>query len=349
MIVKNEEEVLARCLRSCEGLFDEIVIADTGSTDLTEKIAREFTDKIYRFDWCDDFSKARNFALSKATGDYAVWLDADDVITPENREKFLSLFKRIDVERPDVVMLPYNVGFDGDRVTLSYFRERIFRTGAGLLFEGKVHEAVPPRGKIIYADAAVEHRKLRPGDPQRNLKIYEKMAAAGEKFSPRDRYYYARELRQAGRSDEAAEQFRLCGEDPEAWLENRISALFELSGLLWESGKAADSLKALYQCLSLKEPRADICCELGRRFLESGDLRSAKFWYVLAPEQFKKPLGGFVHADFGGIIPYLQLCVICDRLGERPAAEKYNALAAEISPNHPSVIHNRKYFAEKTK
>ena len=48
MIVKNEEEVLARCLRSCEGLFDEIVIADTGSIDLTEKIAREFTDKIYR-------------------------------------------------------------------------------------------------------------------------------------------------------------------------------------------------------------------------------------------------------------------------------------------------------------
>ena len=67
MIVKNEEKVLARCLDSLEGLMDEIIIVDTGSTDRTKEIAAGYTDKIYDFEWVDDFSAARNFSFSKAT------------------------------------------------------------------------------------------------------------------------------------------------------------------------------------------------------------------------------------------------------------------------------------------
>ena len=80
MIVKNEASVLARCLDSVRGAVDEIVIADTGSTDETPAIARRYTDMVYPFAWCDDFSAARNFCFSKATGDYLMWLDADDVL-----------------------------------------------------------------------------------------------------------------------------------------------------------------------------------------------------------------------------------------------------------------------------
>ena len=84
MIVKNECEVLARALDGVWGLVDEIVITDTGSTDETKKIAERYTDKIYDFEWCDDFAAARNFSFSKSTCDYVMWLDADDVVTPEN-------------------------------------------------------------------------------------------------------------------------------------------------------------------------------------------------------------------------------------------------------------------------
>ena len=70
MIVKNEERILARCLDSVKDLVDEIIIVDTGSADATKRIAAEYTDKIYDFTWIDDFSAARNFAFSKATGDY---------------------------------------------------------------------------------------------------------------------------------------------------------------------------------------------------------------------------------------------------------------------------------------
>ncbi len=85
MIVKNEEANISKCLRSVAGLFDEIVVVDTGSTDRTVEIAREFGGRVFDFVWVDDFAAARNAALARATGDCAFWLDADDVIDPPER------------------------------------------------------------------------------------------------------------------------------------------------------------------------------------------------------------------------------------------------------------------------
>ena len=76
MIVRNEEKVLERCLKSVADIVDEIIIVDTGSIDRTKEIAADYTDKIYDFLWCDDFSAARNFAFSKGTGEYFLWMDA---------------------------------------------------------------------------------------------------------------------------------------------------------------------------------------------------------------------------------------------------------------------------------
>ena len=347
MIVRDEEDVLERCLSSAAGLFSEIIIVDTGSRDRTRDIALGFTDKVYDFEWIDDFAAARNFAFSKASGDYLMWLDADDVIEGENYRLFGELFRDLENTRPDVVMLPYNVAFDGERVTLSYERERVLRAGAGFWFEGAVHEAVPPRGKIIHGQAAVCHRKTHVKSSTRNLDIFEKLLRNGKRFSARDCYYYARELRWAGRASEAVEWYQKCADDENAWVENRVSAMFEMSTLLLESGEPERSNEALLKCLELSEPRADICCEIGRRLLEKQRLGAAKFWYELAPIQYKKPLGGFLHADFGGYLPYLQLCVICDRLGDMKLAAQYNELAGRIKPNSEAVRLNRAYFREK--
>ncbi len=75
MIVKNEEKVIGRCLDSVQDITDEIVIVDTGSTDCTKEIVSRYTDKVYDFQWIDDFSAARNFAFSQATKSYILWLD----------------------------------------------------------------------------------------------------------------------------------------------------------------------------------------------------------------------------------------------------------------------------------
>ena len=70
MIVKNEEAVLARCLDSVKGLVDEMVIVDTGSSDRTKEIARQYTGRMFDFPWKEDFSAARNFSFSQAAMDY---------------------------------------------------------------------------------------------------------------------------------------------------------------------------------------------------------------------------------------------------------------------------------------
>ena len=72
MIVKDEEDVLARCLESAADTADEIIIVDTGSADATKEIARRYTDKVYDFAWTDDFSAARNFSFSKAEMEYCM-------------------------------------------------------------------------------------------------------------------------------------------------------------------------------------------------------------------------------------------------------------------------------------
>ena len=91
MIVRQEEKALARCLEGIADAVEEIVIVDMGSTDRTKEIARQFTDKIYDFPWMDDFAAARNFAFSKGTGEYLLWMDAEDILPSGEKEKLLAL------------------------------------------------------------------------------------------------------------------------------------------------------------------------------------------------------------------------------------------------------------------
>ena len=100
MIVRDEQENLPACLGSVRGIFDEVVVVDTGSKDRTREIARDFGARVFEFAWIDDFAAARNEALSHATGDYAFWLDADDVVDPPERENLLRLLDGLRLGEP---------------------------------------------------------------------------------------------------------------------------------------------------------------------------------------------------------------------------------------------------------
>ena len=83
IICKNESSCIAECLESVK-LSDEVIVCDTWSTDNTVEIAKRFTDKIYHFEWCDDFSAARNYAKQFATNDWILSIDCDEVLITEN-------------------------------------------------------------------------------------------------------------------------------------------------------------------------------------------------------------------------------------------------------------------------
>lgn len=80
MIVKDEEDVLDRCLNSISKLADEIIIIDTGSIDRTKDIASQYTNHVYDYVWCNDFSAARNESLKYATSKWVLVLDADEYV-----------------------------------------------------------------------------------------------------------------------------------------------------------------------------------------------------------------------------------------------------------------------------
>ena len=194
MIVKNEEAVLGRCLESVRAVVDEIIVADTGSTDKTKAVAAAFGSQVYDFSWQDDFAAARNFSFSKANMDYCMWLDADDVMDPVQLER-LAEWKRQADGSADAVMLRYVAGFDEEgQPAFCYYRERLLKRTGSFLWKGRVHEAIAVSGKIEYLDIGVEHRSQKKEYSRRNLQIYERMLAEGVQFEPRDGFYYAREL-----------------------------------------------------------------------------------------------------------------------------------------------------------
>lgn len=141
MIVKNEEESLARCLDSVKNIVDEMIIVDTGSEDSTVKIAASYGAKVFHYKWNDSFADARNFSLSKAECDWILVMDADDELVKEDVNKLQELIN--DRNAADVYYMK-TLCFTGEVPDLSNtvlnMNVRLIRNGLGYHFEGNIHE-----------------------------------------------------------------------------------------------------------------------------------------------------------------------------------------------------------------
>ena len=159
MIVKNEEEVLARCLDTVKDIVDEINIVDTGSTDKTVEIAKRYTDRVFFFEWIGDFAAARNESFKHATKDYILYLDADDVLLEEDQKKLKELKETLDPS-VDSVSMYYDAGTDEfGNVTLRYRRNRLVKREKNFKWKGDCHQYLEVFGNIINADISVTHKK----------------------------------------------------------------------------------------------------------------------------------------------------------------------------------------------
>lgn len=346
MIVKNEEAVLERCLESAAGLVDEIIIADTGSDDKTKEIAKKYTDQVFDFPWCDDFAAARNFAFAQGSGDYLFWLDADDVITEKDQILFLQEKKGLD-ENPYMVMMPYHVAFDEKgNPTFSYQRERLVKRSAGFLWQGRIHEVIPPRGSVQQWKAAVCHRKMAQKDPDRNLKIFQDMIRQGEPLDPRQQYYYGRELYYHQQYQKAVDILESFLKLPNGWLENRIDCCRVLAFCYDAIGDAEKAMASLLRSFLWDSPRAEVCCDLADILFRLQQYHNADFWYGVAAQCTYHPeRGGFLCPDCYSFLPALGRCRCHFAMGDHEGAYRYHLQTEHLRPAHPSVIHNRAFFA----
>lgn len=345
MIVKNEEEVLDRCLSSIKDAVDEIIIVDTGSTDQTKKIASKYTNDIYDYRWNNDFSKARNYAFSKATCDYCMWLDADDVVLSKDKQALLHLKETLD-DDISVVMMKYNTQFDNDgNPTFTYYRERLLRRVDNFKWQGFIHEVISPRGKIEYSDIAITHKKNKPSDAKRNLIIFDQKRKEGYQFSPRDMFYYARELYYHKYYHDAITEFKRFLNTKQGWKENNISACQFLGYCYHELQDQQEAITWLLNSMRYDTPRAEVCCDLGKYFYELKCYQQAIYWYAVALSCTRDDASGaFVLPDCYDYIPYIQLCICYDAMKQYQTANFYNELAGKCKPEDPAYLYNKEYF-----
>lgn len=215
LIVKNEEDMLRRCLESLQGGVDEIVIVDTGSTDKTKEIAQEFTDEVYDFEWTNDFAEARNFAASKASGEWIIAIDADECV---DAESFAAAIQEIQSHKEKfniyLVEIMSFTGDAGEEITVNNMA-RLYKNDENVYFTGAIHEQLQTKkGEVIAAISSVKLYHYgyltqvveKQDKKNRNLNII-KQNLKKEKNNGFSYFNYGQELRRLGKTKEALNNF----------------------------------------------------------------------------------------------------------------------------------------------
>lgn len=323
MIVKNEERILARCLDTVADLMDEIIIVDTGSTDATKEIAARYTDKIYDFQWINDFSAARNFAFSKANMEYIYSADADEVLSEENRQRFQILKENL---LPEIELVQMKYGNQLQFGTVYNFdeeyRPKLFKRKRDFVWEEPIHETVRLEPIVYDSDIVITHMPEQ-SHAKRDLQNFQKQVRAGRRLSRRLHEMYARELFVAGDAEdfgEAESFFRASAADPERSGEEIIEACCVAAKTARLRGDAISFFKYVSKVIA-GEGCSEICCEMGHFYEEQADYEEAVIWYYNAVYE-TAPVLTLVSGGKEG----LEGLIRCyEKLGLQEQAELYRA------------------------
>ncbi len=329
MIVKNEEAVLARCLDSIADLMDEIIIVDTGSTDRTKEIAAGYTDKIYDFEWIQDFSAARNYSFSKATMDYIYVADADEVIDTENHEKFRMLKEAMLPEIEMVQMLYCNQLEFGTTYNFDEeYRPKLYKRLREFVWVEPIHETVRTSPIIFDSDIRIEHRPLN-SHAGRDFVAFQRLFAKGERLSKKLHNMYARELFIAGEDKdfiEALPVFELTMTDPDRSIEEVKEAACVLAKAYRLQGDVANFFKNAIKEVAT-ESSSEICYELGEYYMVKEDYMEASIWYYNAAYE----TGSILNLHCSGDWPLKKLAECYRKLGNEEKALEFEQQAENWS------------------
>ncbi|RED65944.1 tetratricopeptide repeat-containing glycosyltransferase family 2 protein [Cohnella lupini] len=345
MIVKNEEHSIGRCLDSIHDLVDEINIVDTGSTDQTKSIVSLYTDRIFDFEWIEDFSAARNFSFEQATKDYIMWLDADDYLFENDRQALQKLKHSMKPEF-HAVLMDYVLSRDqtGSAQNMTR-RHRLLKRDCHFRWIYPIHEYIPVQGPVKISDIEISHSPfLEKKDRSRNIRILRQaILRDGGQLSRRYHFYLANELIGNGQIDEAIATFEsfLAGETQ--YFEDHIAACGTLSNFYHERNQPDKELQYLLKTFEYTKPRPDYCCRIGIWFEEHKAYDKAVFWYELAiqvksGDEYSLGLINKVCWTWG---PHAQLAICFGKLGELDKAYEHNEIALTYLPDEPNLLKNK--------
>lgn len=350
MIVKNEIKVLERVLSVAHQFADKIVVVDTGSTDGTIELIKKYNAEYFHYDWNNNFGEARNFAFSKATTDYIMWLDADDIVSESEIEK-INIFKQ-NSDDVDTLMCKYVMNTDQDGNPLFWFyRERIVKNCKLAKWEGAIHEVITPFGKVVHSDITVLHSPVN-SHTKRNLSIFRQMLKNGEQLNTRNLFYYARELFYAGHYKKSLTVFNKYLAKGDCFPPDKVEAYKNMHAIYSKLNCAEKAVQCLFDSLKVFV-RSDIACLLGDHYCNNQNYATAIDWYktaiVCASSMDVNVAKGFVDARCEKYIPYVQLCVCYDRLGNHDLAYHYHMKVKDLYPTDNAVLFNDDYFKNRGK
>ncbi len=164
IITQDEEENLPRCLKSLEGIVDEIVVVDSGSTDRTPFLATDHNARFIRHDW-QGYVDQKNFCIAKATHPWVLSIDADEALSPELREEIAALKEKGGDDRTVGYSMPRVVFFEGQWIRYGDWYPdvlvRLFRKEKARFTGGRVHERLEIDGPVVALSGELHHHSFR--------------------------------------------------------------------------------------------------------------------------------------------------------------------------------------------
>ena len=293
MIVKNEEVFLGACLESIKDFVDEIIVVDTGSTDGTVDIARQYTEKVHFHPWNHSFSEARNQAMSYATGDWILTIDADEELVPGSGTLLRQAIR--EAGSADAICANVISLYSGGKKTSRHNSERILRNNGVIHYEGSVHNRVTGVKQRIMSKIEMMHYGYNVEEKKANEKFLRtvellKKQVIEKPDDPRPHHYLATSYLSRGMHKESAEESTLAlrlaesqGSEDGIYLStyhNAARAFFCLRDLINARDyslrclkKYPDHLDSLYMMtmISAEEKQWEDVIHFGLRFLELRD------------------------------------------------------------------------------
>jgi tetratricopeptide (TPR) repeat protein len=349
MIVRDEEEMLPQCLAAAAPAVDEIVIVDTGSRDRTVEIARSFGARVIEREWTGSFAEARNVSFDAATGDWLMYLDADEVLVEEDVGRLRALRGEVWREAFYLIETSYT-GEDGDGTAITHNALRVFRNRPEYRFEGRMHEQIAHRlptqvpGRLEHTAIRVKHYgylgSVRDAKEKsrRNIELLRTQQAEGAAGAF---LYFNLGTEYAALGDSAAALPELerswslvqkQGEESRDWVP---MLLVRLVGALTGTGRTSDAIARADDALKLFPGFTDLVYAKGLALLGRGrEADAIAAWQEClrmgdAPARFGASVGA------GTYLPMLALADLHVRRGERETARE---LLEDCLAEHPGFF-----------
>ncbi len=283
MIVKNEEEILARCLDSVADLMDEIIIVDTGSTDKTKEIAAKYTSQVYDFRWQDDFSAARNFSFSKASMEYIYTPDADEVLDAENRARFIELKHNL-LPEVEIVQMKYHTVSEFNTVlnAKKEYRPKLFKRVRNFTWVDPIHETIQTQPVVYDSEIEILHMP-QTFHHKRDFSIFQNALVRDGQLSKKVQRMYAKELLKMGDENDFSNAKPLFLSTYESCADEDLRK--EAACILARYYRITGDSDAFFK-MALKDmlttPCAEMCYELGCYFYDKKDYPESILWFYNA-------------------------------------------------------------------